>query len=165
MATDGTSLRRRSERLTSRVASKFRSSARSLEIRLEIRRRSVSSFVSPGPRPPMPTPPLTQVLQLRQLDLRLPFCTFGMSGEDVEDQGRAVDDLDLDPILEITQLGGSELSVADHGVRASGDDQLPQLVHLAPTDVGSRIRAGTPLNQSVKYLRTGRLCQQLQLGQ
>jgi hypothetical protein len=88
-----------------------------------------------------------------------------MSGEDVEDQRRAVDDLDLDPILEVTQLGGSELSVADHRVRTSGDHHLPQLVHFATPDVGSRIRAGTPLDQSVKHLRASRLCQQLQLGQ
>ena len=76
-----------------------------------------------------------------------------------------VDDLDLDPILEVTQLGGSELSVTDNRVRTGGDDHLPQLVHFAPPDVGGRIRAGTPLNQSVKDLRTSRLCQQLQLGE
>jgi hypothetical protein len=41
-----------------------------------------------------------EVLQLGQLDLRLALGGLGVLGEDVEDQGGAVDDLDLDDVLE-----------------------------------------------------------------
>ena len=103
-----------------------------------IRRRSVSSLVSPGPRPPMPPPcdadpaadlpgqvaapaaqPLGQVLQLGQLDLRLALGRLGVLGEDVEDQRGPVDHLDLDPVLQVAQLAGRQLAVADHGVGAA----------------------------------------------
>src|SRR5215207_5222608 len=108
---------------------------------------------------------LAQVLQLRQLDLGLAFRTLRVSREDVEDQRRAVNHLDLYPVLEVTQLCGRQLSVADHGVRACGDDHFPQLIHLAPPDVGGRVWARAPLYQSVEHLGAGRLGQQLQFGQ
>ena len=64
--------------------------------------------------------PLHQVLQLGQLDLRLALLGLRVLGEDVEDQRGAVDDLDLDPVLEVAQLAGRELAVADDGVGAGG---------------------------------------------
>jgi hypothetical protein len=48
-------------------------------------------------------------------------------GEDVEDQGRAVDDLDLDDVLEGAALARRELGVGDDGVGALGDDDVAQL--------------------------------------
>ncbi len=49
--------RRRSAFLVSRVPRRSASSRRNLVILAWMRRRSVSSLVSPGPRPPMPPPP------------------------------------------------------------------------------------------------------------
>ena len=63
---------------------------------------------------------LLHVLQLGQLDLRLALLALGVLGEDVEDQRGPVDDLDLDPVLEVAQLARSELAVADDGVGAGG---------------------------------------------
>ena len=53
-------MRLRWPRCTSRPILKPAISPRSLEIRVLIRRRSVSILVSPGPRVPMPPPPATR---------------------------------------------------------------------------------------------------------
>src|SRR5690606_19838663 len=60
--------------------------------------------------------PRQHVLHLRERDLRLALPGLGVLGEDVEDQRRAVDDLDLDDVLEVDELAGAELTVADDGV-------------------------------------------------
>ena len=57
MATDGMLKRRRSWRLVSREIFISAISLRSFAILSRILRRSVSIFVSPGPRPPIPAPP------------------------------------------------------------------------------------------------------------
>src|SRR5690606_10822760 len=50
-----------------------------------------------------------QVLELRELHLRLALAGLRVLGEDVEDQSGPVDDLDLDDVLKTTALGGREL--------------------------------------------------------
>src|ERR1700733_7388209 len=60
IATEGTSRLRRCPRCTSRPTAISASSRRSLVMRDRIRRRSVSIFVSPGPRVPIPPPPATR---------------------------------------------------------------------------------------------------------
>ncbi len=76
-------------------------------MRVRMRRRSVSSFVSPGPRVPMPPPRRdsaapeptsrgSRYLQLRQLHLQLAFARPRAPREDVEDELRAVEDLPPD---------------------------------------------------------------------
>ena len=57
IATDGMLKRLRSWRLVSRDTFISAISRRNLAILSRIRRRSVSIFVSPGPRPPIPAPP------------------------------------------------------------------------------------------------------------
>ena len=68
-----------------------------------ILRRSVSSWVSPGPRVPMPAAQLAHrlalageprqlILELRQLHLQLAFASPRMACKDVQDQLRPVDD-------------------------------------------------------------------------
>ena len=59
-----------------------------------------------------------QVLELRELDLRLALAALGVLAEDVEDHRGAVDDLHLDDVLERAPLAGRELGVGDHGVGA-----------------------------------------------
>src|SRR4051794_17488647 len=51
---------------------------------------------------------LLHVAELGQLDLGLPLGGLGVLGEDVEDQGGAVDDLDLEPVLEVPELAGRQ---------------------------------------------------------
>ena len=96
----------------------------------------------PGHRLTPAAQPRQQVLQLGQLDLRLALPALGVLGEDVEDQRGPVDDLDLDDVLELAQLAGGQLAVADDGVGAGGDDDVAQLLGLAGADVGRRVGLG-----------------------
>ncbi len=87
-----------------------------------------------------------------------------MLGEDVEDQRGPVDDLDLEPLLQLTELAGRELAVADHGVGAGGADGPEQLLDLAGADERGRVRAGAALDEAVHHLGTGGLGEAGQLG-
>ena len=182
MATDGTWCRRRSARLVSRVPSISRSAARSLAIRLLIRRRSVSSLVSPGPRPPMPTPPPARPPTCRD---RLPpqprsrclrYCSWASSTWALPSALLACAakmsrisavrsmTLTLTRSSRLRSWAGRQLAVADHRVGAGGDHHLAELGDLAPADVGGRVGPGPPLDQALEHLRAGGLGQQLQLG-
>ena len=88
-----------------------------------------------------------------------------MLGEDVEDQRSAVDHLDLDDVLELPQLTGRQLTVADHRVGTCCDNNVAQLLGLAGADEGRSIGRVTALNQSFQDLRPGGLRQRLQLLQ
>ena len=68
MATLGTALRSRLARWVARAVAMPAISLRSLLTRERIRRRSVSIFVSPGPRVPMPPPPATRPPACRDSD-------------------------------------------------------------------------------------------------
>ena len=85
--------------------------------------------------------PLLHVVQLRELDLRLALGGLRVLGEDVEDQRGPVDHLDLEPVLEVPQLAGVQLAVADDGVGTGGLHHLAQAVDLAATDVRRRVSA------------------------
>src|SRR4029079_6590559 len=93
----------------------------------------------PGQRLSPSAKPRKHVLHLRELDLRLALLAAGVLGEDVENQRSAVDDLDLDDVLELAQLARCQLTVADDGVGAGRDDDVPQLARLAGADVGRRV--------------------------
>ena len=60
----------------------------------------------------------------------LPSRLLRVLGEDVEDQRGAVDDLDLHDLLELAQLTGRQLAVADDGVGALRDHDVAQLLAL-----------------------------------
>jgi hypothetical protein len=57
--------------------------------------------------------PRQQVVELSQLDLGLALAALGVLSEDVEDQSGPVDHLDLDDLLQVPQLAGSQLAVTD----------------------------------------------------
>ena len=97
-------------------------------MRWRIRRRSVSSFVSPGPRVPIPPPsresrialarePRQQVVELGQLHLQPALARAGAAREDVEDQLRPVERLAADRLLEVALLRRRELVVEHDHVR------------------------------------------------
>ena len=96
-------------------------------MRWRIRRRSVSSFVSPGPRVPMPPPrresrtplpgePRQQVVELRQLHLQPALPRARAPREDVEDELRAVERLAADRLLDVALLRRRQLVVEDDHV-------------------------------------------------
>jgi hypothetical protein len=106
-----------------------------------------------------------QVGQLGQLDLCLAVPGAGVLGEDVEDQRGPVDHLDLELVLELTQLAGRELAVTDHGVRADGTDGVAELGDLAGADERGGVGAAAALDHAVEDLRTGGLGEAGELGQ
>ncbi len=94
-----------------------------------MRRRSVSSLVSPGPRVPMPPPsrdistpwpdkPRQQVIQLRQFHLQAAFASARARGENIQDELGAVDDFGVQRLFQVALLGGGEVVVEDDHVGA-----------------------------------------------
>jgi len=80
-----------------------------------------------------------EVLVLRQLDLETAFARPGAFGEDVEDEGGAVEDLDLEGVFDAALLRGAELVVEDDdGVVDAGALRL-DLRQLALADVVRRM--------------------------
>ena len=126
-------------------------------MRVRMMRRSVSSWLSPGPARPDPAlgprqvgPQLGQprqlVLELGQLDLEAALVGLGVEGEDVEDQPAAVDDLDVEQLLEGALLGRRQLVVGDEDVEAGlalGRDEILGLA-LADVPVGVDVAAVLP---------------------
>ena len=113
-------------------------------------RRSVSSWLSPGPRVPIPPPVRDQVgpqpgqarqlvLELGELDLEAALVGLGVEREDVEDQPAAVDDLDVEQLLERALLGGRQLVVGDEHVEAGLALGRDELLRLALADVPVRV--------------------------
>ena len=56
------------------------------------------------------------IAQQRQLNLGLAFESVGVLGEDVEDDGGAVDSRSTEDLFEVVLLGGAEFVVEHHGV-------------------------------------------------
>ncbi len=102
------------------------------------RLRLISSFVSPGPVPPIPPVSLDMavffdqtrehVLELSEFHLDLPVAAMGTLGEDVQDHLGAVDDLQFREVRNGADLGrrefvieneqvGADLQGPDHHVR------------------------------------------------
>ena len=98
-----------------------------------------------------------QVLELRKLDLGLALAALGVLAENVEDDGGAVDDLDLDDVLERTSLARCELGVGDHGVGAGCGHDILQLASFALAEVGARVGVGAALQQAVEHHGARRL--------
>jgi hypothetical protein len=64
----------------------------------------------PGERSTPAAEPGNEIVQLRELDLRLALLGPGMLGEDVQDQRGAVDDLDLQPFLQVAELARGQFA-------------------------------------------------------
>ena len=161
-ATVESARRCRALRWVSRVRPSPTRSRSSLVIRRWMRRRSTSSWVSPGPRVPMPPPCLRErrpaaaqagqaVAELRELDLHHALLARGVLGEDVEDQRDAVDDVAFEQLLQVALLGRGELVVEDHDVDVERLGELAQLLGLALADVG----AGSGVSRRCSSMATG----------
>ena len=97
--------------------------------------------------------------------MRLAFARLGVAGENVEDERRAVDDLDLDDVLERAPLRRGKLGVGDHCVRVEGRDEIGKLMRLSRPQIRRRVRERAPLDQAVEDLRTRGLRQRGELPQ
>ena len=128
-------------------------------MRSRARRRSLSNWVSPGPRVPTPPPSMRdrcdhicfetrqRVFQLGQFHLQLGLGRAGTGGEDVKDQFAAVDDLAVGLFLQVPDLGGRQVVVEDDDLPLMQFDQRRQFFHLAVADVSARMDGGSPLGQ------------------
>ena len=139
-------------------------------------RRSVSSWLSPGPRVPIPPLGARQVrpqpgqarqlvLELGELDLEPALVGLGVEREDVEDQPAAVDDLDVEQLLERALLGRRQLVVGDEQVEAGLALGRDELLRLALADVPVRVDVAAVLPLGADDLGAGGGGQVGQLGE
>lgn len=86
------------------------------------------------------------VFVLSELDLEPALAGAGMLGEDVQNEGCTIEDLDLQGLLQVTLLGGAEFVVEDDGGKREFVTTGGDLLDFALTDVGGRMGAVEPLN-------------------
>src|SRR5699024_7175211 len=106
-----------------------------------------------------------EVFHLGQRHLCLTLTGFGVLGEDVQHQHRAVHDLDVEFTFQRDQLGGAEFTVTDHGVRAGGLDDLLEFTDLTRADVGAGVRLVTLLVARFDDLGAGGISQGGEFGE
>ena len=120
-------------------------------VRLELRLAG-----SPGPDAapeslevgPLPHQARQEVRELRQLHLELALARPRPLGEDVEDQGGAVDDAKLQRAGEVPLLHGRQRIVRDQETGPEGPGQVPHLLHLALPEVEARVPLGALLDDA-----------------
>ena len=83
--------------------------------------------------------PRQEILQLRELDLQLPFPGARAAREDVEDELRAVHDFAAERFLEIAQLRRAQLVVEDDDVDAQFVARRGQRLHFTAAKKRRRI--------------------------
>ena len=105
------------------------------------------------------------VLQLCQLDLRLGDGGAGALGEDVEDEGGAVEDTAVHLLLEVAELRGRELVVEDHEVGVEGLPVFAHLLQFAAADVGAGVGAVEALDDLLQADAPGGVEEEGQFGE
>jgi hypothetical protein len=104
-----------------------------------------------------------QVLRLRQLNLQARLSGLGATGEDIDDQGCAVEDFYLQRVLQVALLRRRQLVIEhNEGIfafLAVGDD----LFELALANIGCGVRGFELLDGSPGNLGACRECEQLKL--
>ena len=105
------------------------------------------------------------VLELRELDLELALGRVGVRGEDVEDHGRAVDDRQVERLLEVALLARGQLVVAGDDVRVGALRELLQLLDLALAEVVVRVRVLAVLDELADDRHSGGAQELAELGE
>ena len=108
--------------------------------------------------------PRQRVVQLRELDLQLAVAARRVLREDVEDQHRAIEDLELGRLADRARLAGREIGIEDHDLGAELHRAQQDLVELAAADEELRIGLGPALDEHVEHLDAGGAAQLAQLG-
>jgi hypothetical protein len=106
-------------------------------------------------RRPAPAQPGQPVAQDGQLDLCLAFGAAGVLGEDVEDDGSAVDRRPPEELLEVAMLGRAQLVVEDDGVGIEAAAQRGDLLRLALADEGGRVGRIATLHDTTDDIGAG----------
>ncbi len=107
------------------------------------------------------------VLQLGQFDLELALTCIGMLGEDVENERRPVDHLDVlaKDGLQFALVPRRKLVVEEHHIRLQFIDERLHLFHLARADIGGAIGFIEALDGLTDDVNAGRIGQQCKLFQ
>ena len=106
--------------------------------------------------------PWQQVLELRELDLQLPFTRTRTASKDVEDQLRPVHDLSFDSLFDLTQLCRRQLVVEDDDVHVHLSARCGEMFDLSGTEECRRVRLGPLLHYLQHDVGAGRLGQAFQ---
>ena len=114
---------------------------------------------------PQPGEARQLVLELGELHLEAALVGLRVEGEDVEDQPAAVDDLDLEQLLERALLGRRELVVGDQHVEAGLALGRGELLGLALADVPVRVDMTAVLPLGADHLGPGGRGEVGELGQ
>ena len=88
-----------------------------------------------------------------------------MLGENIENEGRAIDDLSVDDVLQPTTLGGGQLLVDDDRVGLDGAHDVGQFAGFAGPQVCRGVGLHAALDDAVEHARTGGLRERCQLAQ
>ena len=91
---------------------------------------------------PWPVKPRQQIVQLRQLHLKLAFAGARPPRENVQDELGAVQHLHVQRLLQIALLRRRQFAIEDHHGRFVKVDLGLQLVDLAGADQRGRVGAG-----------------------
>src|SRR5438045_669791 len=81
----------------------------------------------PGQVAPEPGQPRQQMLELGQFDLEFSFTRAGALGENIEDQGRAIENLTIENLFEVAALGGGEFIIENDGIQVTFSAMLSEL--------------------------------------
>ena len=106
-----------------------------------------------------------QILILGQLHLKASFTGSGPLGKNVQNQGAAVQHLDLQILCEGPHLGRTQVVVKDDHGGLLVDHQLPDLRHLALADKRTGLRRKAVLQHQSCHFASRRLHQGRQLLQ
>ena len=108
--------------------------------------------------------PRQRVLELGELDLQLAVPAGRVLGEDVEDEHRAVEDLELGEVADRARLAGREVLIEDHRVGAELHGAQEDLLELALADQELRVDRRAALNHDVEDIDPCGAAELAQLG-
>jgi hypothetical protein len=149
------------------VAAELRDAASDvLPVRLELRlARPARADAAPQPahRLAPAAQARQQIVELRELHLRLALARVRVQREDVEDQRGAVEDLHAEPSLDRAQGAGRELLVEDDELGAPTMHDVVQLLHLPLADPELRVGLGAALHHPADRLGPGRIGERREL--
>ena len=102
---------------------------------------------------------------MSEFDLRFTFPTLCVLAKDVEDDGRAVNYLNLHHVFECASLARRELGIGYDRVSADGFDDVAQVFYFSAPEISSRVGIRSTLQYSIEHLRAGRLTESGKLTQ
>jgi hypothetical protein len=95
-----------------------------------------------------------QVLELRDLHLHLRGGRACSTRKDIENDFRAIDDLQLGDLLEIARLGRRKVVIEHEKIRVFATRQIAELLCFSGADVGAAVHPGPRLQHAVQHART-----------